>query len=697
MPANMITMTLHEYGLRFACGIRSRFLLGSLIFLSAATFMSPATWDRKGAQRALEEARGLRDEISHSSSPARAKYLQCANKYRLVYARDPHYAGCDDAIYEQGVLYEEMGDKFGILQDYRHAAKLFHFLISDYGGSSFCPDALLRLGDLYMGPLEDQDAARQAFQQLRTRYKYSKAAASLAAKKTVPKEEPAKPVGLGAVPASSDANGQSATSVSVRDIRYWTTSDYTRVVIDMEGDARYHKTRLSDPDRIYFDISNAKLSRDLLNRVFVVGDQFLKQVRVAQNQMDIVRVVLDFARVSDYSVFELHDPFRIIIDIYGPRAADARSKRLTQGSKLRPDELAEVSRKEAAPSAEPRHVEVLSHAGVAEVKTPPSTPKVTEPSAPKRREEKPPITVTEIKPAPPSGDVKPAPAPPAPAALKTAESKKTKIGDTGPPPVSSRAPAALPKAAAPTSRGDRTLTRMLGLKIGRIVLDPGHGGNDTGTIGAGGLMEKDLVLEVAKDLCKLLQEKLGAEVVLTRDKDTFISLEERTAIANQRQADLFLSIHANSSNIRSLSGVETYFLDFARSASEREVAARENATTVQNVRDLQDLIKKIAQADKSAESRELAAMIQKKLYVGIQKLFPAARNRGVRSAPFVVLIGANMPSVLAEVAFISNPRDAKLLAKGDSREYLAKALFAGIEGYMRTLGSNVVQNHPGSK
>jgi len=694
MPANIIGMTLHEYGLRSACGIR--FLLGSLIFIAAATFINPATWDRKGAQRAFEEARSLRDEIARSSSPTRAKYLQCANKYRLVYVRDPHYTGCDDAIHEQGILYEEMGNKFGILEDYRHAAKLFHFLISDYGGSRFCPDALLRLGDLYNGPLEDRDAAQQAFQQLRMRYKYSKAAASLAAEKTIPKEEPAKPAGLGAIPASSNANGQSATPVSVRDIRYWTTSDYTRVVIDMEGETRYDKTRLSDPDRIYFDISNAKLSHDLLNRVFVVGDQFLKQVRAAQNQMDVVRVVLDFAQVSDYSVFELHDPFRIIIDIYGARAADAKSKRLTQRSKPRPDELAEASPKQVAPSTQPRRVEVLSHPGAAEVKAPPPTPKVAEPSTAKRREEKPPIVVTEIKHAPPSSEVKPAPAPPAPATPKTAESKKTKSGDAGPPPVSSRAPAVLPKAAAPTSRGDRTLTRILGLKIGRIVLDPGHGGNDTGTIGAGGLMEKDLVLEVAKDLRKLLQEKLGAEVVLTRANDTFISLEERTAIANQHQADLFLSIHANSSNIQSLSGVETYFLDFARSASEREVAARENATTVQNVRDLQNLIKKIAQADKSAESRELAAMIQKKLYVGIQKLFPTARNRGVRSAPFVVLIGANMPSVLAEVAFISNPRDEKLLVKGDSRERLAKALFAGIEGYMKTLGSDIAQNHPGS-
>jgi N-acetylmuramoyl-L-alanine amidase len=237
---------------------------------------------------------------------------------------------------------------------------------------------------------------------------------------------------------------------------------------------------------------------------------------------------------------------------------------------------------------------------------------------------------------------------------------------------------------------------MLGLKIGRIVLDPGHGGHDTGTVGPGGLMEKDLVLQVAQELKKLLEERLGAGVMLTRTDDTFVSLEERTAIANQHQADLFVSIHANSSSARSTSGTETYYLDFARSNSEREVAARENATTVRNIHDLENLVKKIAQADKSTESRELAALIQKRLYTGAQQLIPSTRNRGVRSAPFVVLIGANMPSILTELAFLSNPRDERVLQRNENCELLAKALFSGIEGYIKTLGSSVSQNQANS-
>ena len=219
------------------------------------------------------------------------------------------------------------------------------------------------------------------------------------------------------------------------------------------------------------------------------------------------------------------------------------------------------------------------------------------------------------------------------------------------------------------------------------MLDPGHGGHDLGTVGPEGLLEKDLVLSLAFKLKKMLEQKLGSEVILTRDKDTFVSLEERTDIANRNHADLFISIHANSSSFRSISGVETYYLDFAKTDSEREVAARENAGTGNSVSDLEGLIKKIAQADKSDESRELASVIQNKLFRGAQILSSSTRDRGVRRAPFVVLIGANMPSILTEVAFISNPKDEKLLRKEQNREHLADALFSGIEDYVKKLGS----------
>ena len=184
------------------------------------------------------------------------------------------------------------------------------------------------------------------------------------------------------------------------------------------------------------------------------------------------------------------------------------------------------------------------------------------------------------------------------------------------------------REAKPTASGDRSLIRALGLKIGKIVIDPGHGGHDTGTIGPNGLEEKDLVLEVGRRLGKLLQTRLGAEVVYTRKDDTFIPLETRTAIANQQRADLFISIHANSSHDPDARGVETYYLNFTSSPEALEVAARENAVSEKSIYELQDLVKKIALKEKIEESREFAGDVQQSLHSGLAAKSPAIRDRG---------------------------------------------------------------------
>jgi len=255
------------------------------------------------------------------------------------------------------------------------------------------------------------------------------------------------------------------------------------------------------------------------------------------------------------------------------------------------------------------------------------------------------------------------------------------------------------REAQPTSDGDRSLIRALGLKIGRIVIDAGHGGHDTGTIGPDGVREKDVVLDVALKLGKLLEDRLGAEVVYTRDDDTFIPLETRTAIANQQQADLFISIHANSSNDPSARGVETYYLNFTSSRDALEVAARENAVSEKSIHELQDLVKKIALKDKIEESRELAADVQQSLHAGLAAKAPAIRDRGVKKAPFIVLIGANMPSILAEISFISNPSDEHKMENSDYREKIAESLYKGISKYVGGLSGIKVAakmtNEPG--
>lgn len=234
--------------------------------------------------------------------------------------------------------------------------------------------------------------------------------------------------------------------------------------------------------------------------------------------------------------------------------------------------------------------------------------------------------------------------------------------------------------AQPDSNGERSLIRALGLKIGKIVIDPGHGGDDHGTMSPDGLYEKDVVLDVALRLGKLLQG-LGAEVIYTRATDRYLPLEARTAIANREGADLFVSIHANSSPDRDARGVETYFLNFTTSPESLEVAARENTVSRRPVSELRDLVQKIAQQNRTAESHEFADDVQSALTHDL----PGARNRGVREAPFIVLTGAGMPAILTEISFMSNTDDEDNLKNGDYRQRIALALYDGIAAYINGL------------
>ncbi len=224
-----------------------------------------------------------------------------------------------------------------------------------------------------------------------------------------------------------------------------------------------------------------------------------------------------------------------------------------------------------------------------------------------------------------------------------------------------------------------------GLKLGKVVIDAGHGGHDTGTIGPDGLMEKDLVLDVALRLGKLITQRLGANVVYTRSEDVFIPLEDRTKTANEEKADLFISIHANSSPEPSATGVETYYFNLTSDKSGLDLATRENATAGSSISDLNDLLHKAVLETKQEESREFAQKVQASLWATSVKMNNRSRDRGVRQAPFVVLIGAMMPSVLAEIGFVSNPHDERYLKRNDQREKIAEALFKGVSQYASSL------------
>ena len=233
-----------------------------------------------------------------------------------------------------------------------------------------------------------------------------------------------------------------------------------------------------------------------------------------------------------------------------------------------------------------------------------------------------------------------------------------------------------------------SLTRELGLKINRIAIDPGHGGYDTGTIGPHGLLEKNLCLDVALRLDQLIEENIpGAEVVYTRKDDRHVPLEDRTAIANRANADLFISIHANSSHNRAARGVETYSLSLAISQDSAELTMRENALAQSSLHDLPELIKKIARNEKMAESQQLAVDVQNALAQSLQLVSRSEVNRGVKQAPFIVLTGANMPAVLSEISFASNVSDENLLLESSQRQRIAEGLYRGIAAYLDSLHS----------
>ena len=644
---------------------------------------------REAASAQFAHAEDLRAELNSQPAEKRklSEYKQVVSSYRRVYLITPHAAEVPDALLAVAELYSEMGDRFG-RSYYQLAADSYKFLLHEYPTSHYGQDAILRLARLQKDQLGDTAGASKTFEEFLKKYPHSsrkrEAQESLAelallrndesspsakssapapdadkaVEKTAEAAESARRVPEDAVPVYSAQN--SGKMPRLRRIGTSASADSTRVTIDLEDLVQYASARIRNPDRIFFDLHAARLTPELARQNIHVEGDLLSAVRVAQNQAGVVRVVLNVNGVKDYTASLLTNPPQLVIDLYpdtrGPAVRAAKAKRdATQGPGAEPG-VQPVST--AATRVEPFGPPAAA-AGAASgsISTPPSS------------------TANSAAPAPSNSSL----VPPGSAKSRTKNAKS----------VSAKPDLIQPaNAAQPTRDGQSTLTRTLGLKIGRIVIDPGHGGHDTGTIGPTGLMEKDLCLDVAVRLGKIIQARLpGTEVVYTRSDDTFIPLEERTRIANESKADLFISIHANSSHDHAARGIETYYLNLKGSPDAMEVAARENATAQESIHDLEDMVKKIARSEKIDESREFAADIQESLARRIQKLNKTVKDRGVRKAPFVVLVGADMPSILTEISFLSNPADERLLKNPEHRQRVAEGLYQGMANYLQSLNS----------
>jgi N-acetylmuramoyl-L-alanine amidase len=451
---------------------------------------------------------------------------------------------------------------------------------------------------------------------------------------------------LGLAVLTGVASGRPVADLQVTAVRYWTLGDVTRIAIEVNGDFNFKRDRLNNPDRLFFDIEARPNVAGLRFSTRQVKDRLLKQIRIAETLPGRTRVVLDLNVAVDYTVSKLENPDRLIIEL--------RSVAPVTSAAPNPVVSPPLSNP-PAPVAPPPVVNAISS-----IATPPAATTALASPAPLPS---PLVAAQDLPAVHPAGPV-----------LK---------------PVVSSQPIAALESATParksTSDGSRSLIRALGLKINRVVIDAGHGGHDVGTTGLTGLLEKDLVLDVALRLGRLIEQRLGAEVIYTRQDDTYVALEERTAVANRSHADLFLSIHANSSPMKAVAGVETYYLNFTSSADALDVAARENAGSQKTVADLHDLIQSISLHDKIEESKEFAADLQRTMQATAVRYISTAKDRGIKKAPFVVLIGAQMPSVLSEIGFVSNPKEEALLKRPEHRQQIAEALYKGLARYADSL------------
>jgi N-acetylmuramoyl-L-alanine amidase len=750
----------------------------------------------------------------------RAEYQRVIDAYRRVYMGSPSSSRADSSVLATAELMVEMGRRFDDNKILLHAIDQYRFLRKEYPGSKYRCDALFTIGEIYKDDLNDAEEARAAFEDFLNRYPHNRLYENArAAVKEIDSEAAERERGSqksakkqrgpsGSIPTngsvrndagrnttarndrgtpttdasiSENTNSADATTLErnalprVTGVRHWSTPDYTRVAIDVEQEVKFASQRISNPDRIFFDLRDTKLASTLVGKTFDVDDGFLKKIRVAEFQPGRTRIVLEVDNLARYDAFLLPDPYRLIIDVHGKqkrtmggngemaraedRAAETNpAERDDSGyadastddtsnqpgslkSNARPDKYGIVETDLPPANNAPNARKTVS-GGVDRTDSPRSTKnsngvvkttttvKGTNRTIPKTivtndDDDDPEASVDEhtddatvaaaktkakrgarstlanedtgartdadedatTGSGSPSAAGKSSPATSRNQAARqsgarakphSAAGSNSNAGDTGDLVADSR-------EALPTAAGGRSLTRALGLKIGKIVIDAGHGGHDTGTIGPNGLLEKDLVLDVAKRLGRLLETRLGAEVIYTRRDDTFVPLETRTAIANRERADLFISVHANSSHDPDARGVETYYLNFTSSPEALEVAARENAVSEKSVFELQDLVKKIALKEKIDESREFAGDVQESLFGGLSLSNSGIRNRGVKKAPFIVLIGANMPSILAEISFVSNPSDERKLETAEYRQRIAESLYRGVAKYANGL------------
>lgn len=497
----------------------------------------------------------------------------------------PSHNKAASAYYLLGKAYSELHGISLAKADAQQAVHFYKTLSVRYTQNSLADDALYLQAVIESITLNNPDRARQLCDEILRRYpKGDHIKKSRVLLKTLPPRSIA-------TPTTNPIVVPRANVAQIKEIRHWTDDNHTRVVIELDQSIQFKVNTLpaSQKDnssaRLYLDLFATTTARTLASAINV-NQGVVKKIRVGVNKKS-TRIVCDLTEITRYSVIELQNPSRVVVDIA-------------------------------------RHKGAVITTNQPQIETTPQ------------------------------------------------------VGQQDIASVLSQVPASQPMRihlpdVATKSKG--TL---------RIVVDAGHGGKDPGAIGPNKLYEKDVVLKLAKKLATLLRSRLKCEVLMTRDRDVYIPLRQRTAYANEVEADLFISIHANASTNKKIFGIETFYLNFSKNDKAVAVAARENGMSIKEMGDLELILFDMMANAKINESSRLATEIQTSLISTLSRRYSNVKDMGVRQGPFHVLLGATMPSVLVEIAFISNKMEAKRLNSSVYRERAAQGIVSGVERYLHS-------------
>ncbi len=545
---------------------------------------------------------------------SRTNWLNGVRNFRKIYLSGPKSEYAAPSLYMLGRMYIKMYKKFGTEIDLKESISYFNDVSNLFPDNRLADDALYAVGNLYLKKKHNPEKAATSYGRIISYYRngdmYVRASDKL--------KELSKEYNI-PLPEAMLKPSYLENLSYVLPVKYWSSDNYTRVVINASGPVTYREILLEKsgkkPRRLYVDFQESYIDPRYRSPI-PIEDGLLKQIRTGQFTPEVVRVVLDIESISSYKIFSLPDPFRVVIDVRGEKKQQTK-----QPVKLPPPVPVLSSNDDL--QSEPAIIDNV-------------------------------IVLEDFK--------------------KTAPHYTAKVSASGNQQITEK---------------ELSLAQQLGLGVRRIVVDPGHGGKDPGA-SAFGLKEKDIVLEVAKKLVPILQKQTGAEVILTRSSDIFIPLEERTAIANTNDADLFISLHINAHPSAKIHGVETYYLNLSTNAEAMRVAAFENATSTHQMSDLQDILSDIMKNSKINESSRLAGFVHNSLCKGMENIQKKDfKNLGVKQAPFYVLIGAEMPAILVEMAFITNRQDSEHLNSNTFLDVIADEIGEGVKSYIHSTAASL--------